>query len=305
MPTSMNTKVGLKVNQVTILVAAAEFQRVALQGLSPQTKRWYRSRLSLIAAALGETRPLSDVIEQDLIQLREKWENRNLSPDTLHGYIRALRRFFRWLYARDLLGLDLTRNIPLPKLPKRGRRGISDKHAWMILEAAKEHSVRDYAMLMFFDCTSARRGGVANLKLSDLQLDEPEPFCRQVRVTEKGMKERIVIMDKETGSALRAWLEVRPSGSDSVFVTQKGKPLTVDSVSEVIDRYKSRLGIKGPCSPHQWRHRWFRRMLQNRMPLALVAQLGGHESTTITYQFYGQFAVEELQEAYDRYHSRG
>jgi site-specific recombinase XerD len=288
---------------VTVMRAVALFQRVVLQGLSPETKRWYRCRLSLIAEALGETRTLGDIAEMDLIHLRERWESKGLSPDTLHGYLRVLRRLFRWLHKCDMLPSDLTREIPLPRLPKRGRRGISDLHAEMILEEAKRSSVRDYALLLVFASTSARRSGVAGLKLSDLRVDEPEPFCRQVQVIEKGGKERTVVMDDLTLAALRAWLAVRPVGCEFVFVTKKGGALRPSSVSEVIDRYKRRLGIVGRCSPHQWRHRWFRRLLSNRMPLALVAQLGGHENTTVTYQFYGQFAVDELQDAFDKYYN--
>jgi len=290
------------IHETTIMHAIATFQRIALQGLSPETKRWYRCRLSLIAGALGETCHLADLLDIDLIRLREKWEKQNLSPDTLHGYIRALRRLFHWLHRRGMVIVDLVQDIPLPKLPKRGRRGISDEHAILIMESAKHWSIRDYAMLLVFASTSARRGGVAGLKLSDLRIHEPEPFCRQMQVIEKGGKERTVIMDNETLTALRAWLEIQPPGSEYVFVSEKGKPLKANSISEVIDRYKQRLGIVGPCSPHQWRHRWFRRMLSNHMPLTQTAQLGGHENTTVTYQFYGQYAVDELQDAYDKYY---
>lgn len=297
-----NTLVNIEISEITVMHAITTFQRVALQGLSPETKRWYRCRLSLIAGALGETQRLYKVLDIDLIRLREKWEKQNLSPDTLHGYIRAMRRLFRWLFQRGLVTIDLVQDIPLPKLPKRGRRGISDENAMLIMESARQRSVRDYAMLRVFASTSARRGGVAGLKLQDLRTHEQEPYCRQIQVVEKGGKQRTVIMDNETLRALKAWLEIRPSGSEYVFVSNAGKPLNANSISEVIDRYKQRLGIAGPCSPHQWRHRWFRRVLSNRMPLTQAAQLGGHENTAITYQFYGQFAVDELQEAYDKYH---
>lgn len=292
----------VEITQVTIMHAADTFQRLALQGLSPETKRWYSSRLALITEALDETTILDEVTELHLLKLREKWERKRLAPDTLHGYIRCLRRFFRWLYKHGHTPEDLTQNIPLPRLPKRGRRGISDEHAQAILEEAKRSSVRDYAMLLVFATTSTRRGGVAGLKLSDLHLDEAEPLCRQMQVVEKGNKERTVVMDYDTYYALRDWMAVRPKGSDYVFVTEKGRPLSPSSVSEVIDRYKHRLGITGRCSPHQWRHRWFRQMLSNRMPITQAAQLGGHATIAVTYQFYGQFAMNELQEAYDQYH---
>jgi len=305
------------IQHVTVMNAVATFLKIALQGKAEQTKRWYRCRLSLLIRFLGETRLLFDVMESDLIDWRESIERQGLSPDTLHGYIRAARRLFRWLYKRGLMSADISQDVTLPRLPRRGRSGISDHHASLILEEAKRWSVRDYAMLLVFSSTNARRGGVAELRMSDLDLTAPEPYCRRLQVFEKGLKERTVVMDDETLSALRAWVAVRPvgspgeeltdgvnfrRGSDHVFVTVKGRPLKVDSVSEVIDRYKSRLGIKGRCSPHQWRHRWFRRVLSNKMPLVQAAQLGGHENVEVTYRYYGQFAVDELQDAYDRHY---
>ena len=113
-----------------------------------------------------------------------------------------------------------------------------------------------------------------------------------------------MILSDETITALKSWLNVRVSKSDFVFVSADGSPLDVNSISEIIDRYKKRLKICAPCSPHQWRHRWFRRMISAGMPLAQAAQLGGHESTNVTFQFYGQFAIDELQNAYDRFYKR-
>jgi site-specific recombinase XerC len=293
------------VQTVTVLNAIRSFERLALSGKSPATKQWYSARLSLLARALGETRPLADVLEVDLFQWREGLEVRlkagTLAPDTLHGYIRATRRLFRWLQKRGILEVDLVQDLNLPALPRRGKKGISDKNANLILDEAKRWSVRDYAMLRFFASTSARRGGVAELRMSDLRLELPDPFCRQVTVFEKGGKERTVVMDAETFRALSAWVAVRPGRSEYVFVSEGGKRLTVNSISEVIDRYKKRLGIVGRCSPHQWRHRWFRKILLNRMPLTQAAQLGGHQNVQLTYQYYGQFAFDDLQSAYDRY----
>lgn len=293
---------AVTLRDVTVLLAITTFVRIGLQGRAEPTKQWYKTRLMLLAQYLGETRNLFEVLEVDLITWRESLENRDLSPHTIHGYIRAVRRLFRWLHKRGMMTADITHELRLPKLPRRGRSGISDEHAMMILEEAKRWSARDYAMLLFFASTNARRGGVAGLRMCDINLSAAEPYCRRAIVFEKGQKERIVIMDAETLAALRAWVAVRPAKSEYVFVTAEGKQLEVASVSEVIDRYKARLGIEGRCSPHQWRHRWFRRMLSNKMPLTQAAQLGGHESVELTYEYYGQFAVDELQEAYDKHY---
>jgi site-specific recombinase XerD len=298
----IETTQTVQVHQVTVWNAIQSFSRIALSGKSPQTKKWYAYRLDLMARHLGETRPLGDVFEIDLIQYREMLEKRKISPDTLHGYIRAVRRLFRWLHKRGIISADITTEFNLPKLPRRGKKGISEEHAALILAEAKRHSPRDYAMISFFESTNARRGGVASLQISALNLSANEPLRRRVQVIEKGNKERTLIMSDETMTALNAWLKIRKSRSQYVFVSEGGKPLDVNSISEIIDRYKKRLHIKAPCSPHQWRHRWFRRMISNGMPLAQAAQLGGHENTSVTYQFYGQFEIEQLQTAYDRYY---
>ena len=300
MQNEVNTLVHL--HQVTVFNAVQSFQRIALSGKSPQTKKWYSYRLDLMARHLGETRPLIDILEVDLIRYREALEARSISLDTLHGYIRAARRLFQWLYKKSLISADITTEFYLPKLPRRSKKGISDKHAAQILEAAKAHSIRDYAVISFLESTGARRGGVKSLKLEALNINAPEPMCRRVRVIEKGNKERTVIMSDETVRALKSWLNVRKSGSEFVFVSAEGNPLDVNSISEIVDRYKKRLKISAPCSPHQWRHRWFRRMISAGMPLAQAAQLGGHESTNVTFQFYGQFAIDDLQNAYDRFY---
>jgi site-specific recombinase XerD len=296
------TKLDLQIHHVTMMNAVQTFLRIAMAGKSPETKRWYSLRLNAMSHGLGEERLLLDILEVDLLTYREALEKRKITPDTLHGHLRAMRRFFKWLYQRGMIAANISTDIHLPQLPRRGKKGISDKHAELILEAAKQNSPRDYAMLRFFASTSARRGGVCTLRLSDLSLDAPEPFCRQVQVYEKRKKERTVFMDKETFEAMKEWLKVRPDGSQYVFVTQDGKPLALSSISEVIDRYKARLGIKEPCSPHQWRHRWFRRVLQNHMPIGQAAQIGGHQNIKITYEYYGQYAMHELQESFDRYY---
>jgi len=299
----MQTKIdiALEIHHITVMNAVQSFLRIAMAGKSPHTKKWYSFRLDLLSRFLGETRALADVLEVDLIQYREMLEKKKLSPDTLFGYIRAVRRIFKWLHVRGITSINIAADINLPPLPKRGKKGIDDKHVKMILAAAKKQSVRDYAMLLFFASSNARRGGVSNLQLKNLNLSAPEPQRRQVQVFEKGGKERTVIMDEQTYKAMKAWLKVRPAGSQYVFVTKKGKPLALESINKIISRYKTRLGIKEPCSPHQWRHRWFRRMLQNHMPIGQAAQIGGHQNIKITHEFYGQFAMPELQEAYDRY----
>lgn len=104
----------------------------------------------------------------------------------------------------------------------------------------------------------------------------------------------MVMMTPEALEAVRAWVKVGKCESrERVF------GLTPEGVSALVRRYSNRLGIRD-ASPHQWRHRLARRLLQEGVELALVSQLMGHARVDVTVSFYGQLQVGQLQEAYDR-----
>ena len=303
---------SIVVKEITINDAIQVFLDKSLVTASPQTVTWYQKRLALFQCDYGE-KYLSEFDESDLwvwykkIQGKVRQGNHpvpgKISITTQHGYVRAVRRFFKWLYVEQLIFVDLAREIKLPKLPKNGKKGISDDNVDTLLKAAASNR-RDYAMLRFIESTGCRRGGVADLRISDLSLDATEPLCRRAIVREKGNKERIVFMSFEALRAMREWLDERESESDFVFINTR-KPdngLAPSGISQIVSRYKDETGIIGQVSPHQWRHRLGRKMLEEGMPLGLLSQMLGHTSVVVTNDFYGMFAVDDLHKAVDRYY---
>lgn len=295
------------VRTISLGEAVQTFLRVELSGSSSETVLWYRRRLETLAADLGTARPLVSIFEADLLdyQARLGTRQRKLSTATLRGHVRAIKRFFRWLHRKNVLPVDLSADMKLPRIPRQGKKGIADNSVRAILAEAKTN-VRDYALLRFLEATGCRRAGVAGLLLSDLNLDHPDPrIQRRALVREKGDKERTVLLTPGALAALRAWLSARPQvADDHVFLGREPgegwHALTPCAVSGILRRYKVRLGLTGPCSPHQWRHRFCRKRLQEGMDLSRVSQLAGHEDPTITIKFYGGFAVDDLQDGYDQ-----
>lgn len=294
--------------QVSLGESIGAFLRIEMIGKSPETASWYRDRLTGLADTLGIDRPLGDIQEADLLTWYAGLSERHqkLSTYTLHGHVRACKRFCKWLYKRGILTVDLGGSLDLPRLPRQGRKGISEGNLRAILDAAQDNP-RDYALLRFMESTGVRRGGVEHLLLTDLNLDTDDArLRRRATVREKGDKERTVLMTPGALSALEAYLAERPEIDDPhVFLGQSpGQAwhgLSDEGVSAIVRRYKERLGLVGACSPHQWRHRWARRNLQRGMDLSQVSQLLGHEDVAITVKFYGQFTADQLQDAYDRY----
>ena len=305
---SSNTTARALANTLAQLQEAAlsnlveTFVKIELADKSTGTRKWYENHLGALIEWLGPERPLSDITTPELMTWRA-WivsPERGLSRDTQHGHIRACRRLFSWASAMNGLP-DPAKKLKQVAIKRYERRGVSESNSAAILGAASSN-VRDYALLLFLATTGCRLGGASGLRFCDLDLDR-----RQAQVVEKGNVARQVFFTDIAADALTAWLAVRPkSESDHVFVGKKHNEsewhaLTPDGVSEILDRYKNKLGLKGPCSPHQFRHRLGRKLSSDGMNIGVVAQVMGHKDPSVTILFYGGFDNQELQGIYNRF----
>lgn len=308
-----STDPHVEIQSITLGNAVATFLDTELLASSNETVKWYRARLRLFVAALDTERDLASITERDLIVWYKALEERtqaeppDLSVDTFHGYVRAVRRLFKWLYEKRITVTELWPVLKLPTLPEQERKGVDDTNVTKLVDAARDWSVRDYAIMLFVRDTGARRGGVATLKLSDINIEAPEPHCRRVTVHEKGRRIRKVFLTPESLEALRNWMAVRKSKTQYVFVDErpgKDSGLKPGGISQIVNRYKQKLEITGRCSPHQWRHRFARIRLIDGVPLNIVSQMLGHKSVVVTARFYGNLLADELQNIYDEHQKK-
>src|SRR3972149_2398426 len=155
----------LKISQPTLYQALQTFLYVGVGGKSSTTARWYRTKLMDLVNTLGSETPIISVMEADLLdwfaglEIRSsRWGNHSshplaegkLSTETLHGSVRACKFFFKWLFERKVITENPAEHLSLPKIPRRGKTGISEANLKAILEAAQSN-VRDYAVLRFLE----------------------------------------------------------------------------------------------------------------------------------------------------------
>ena len=286
---------------------------LSLEGVkSVQTVAWYRRRLSSLVAFLGDA-PVESVSIDDLRRWRaglaartSRYEHHpfrheplkgGLSPFTLHGYVRAARRWFAWLFDEGLLPANPAARLELPKLPRAGRKGLSLLEMQRMIEAARSAGIaRDYAVVMFLACSLCRVGGLVGLRLGDLDLERGRALVR-----EKGEKERTVYLERHAVNALRAWLVLRPDvPHDFVFVGRRGLPMTGNGVYQMLKRLAAVAGVK-KFNPHAWRHGGARAMKLAGAPTGVVRQILGHEDERVTEAFYGDLDDEELAACHAQY----
>ena len=291
------------------LIEALDRFYLSMQGvLSPATVLFYRNHLKILGETLGNCDLTSINIDQlrawrvTLVERHSRWgrgsshpaEPGQLSPYTLHQFVRCARRLFQWLVQEGLLESSPAQRLELPQLPRPRPRGISARDRDRLLEAAKDHP-RDVAIILLLSDTAGRRGGIAGLRLSDLDLER-----RMVLAREKGRggeaKERWLYFSNKTARSIRAWLELRPDClGDSLF------GLSAGGIYQVLKRLASKAGLGDGWNPHNFRHAAIRNWLAAGMPLPQASQLAGHSSVNVTGDIYGTYPETDLQAAHEKY----
>jgi len=217
-------------------------------------------------------------------------EEGGLSTATLHQYIRAVRRLFRWLWLEGYLPVNTAHRLELPRLPRQIRRGISKADRDRIIMAARSNP-RDYAMVLFLADTGCRLAGAVGLTLDRLDISNGQAF-----VTEKYGDERIVFFTRITAEALQCWLDVRQANHRYVFTnTHTHAPLGRSGIYMILKRTAMAAGVRDGWNPHNWRHGALRGMLSNGLSLPEVAWIAGHRSVYTTGNLYGTFSENELK----------
>ena len=263
---------------------------------------WYRKKITPLAEFFAD-KEIEEIDIFDLEDFRKTLDRDSLAPGrsgkvtdyTVHGYVRAIKRFFSFCRKRRIIKVSPAEDLEKPKLPEQPRKGIEPEAASKMIKASKIDP-RDYAILMFLRDTGCRAGGVYNLLTSDLDLKHNRAI-----VKEKGDKKRFVFFTTETTFALVMYASIRenPNLDPHFFLGKEHKPLTYYGVYQIFRRLAIKTNVKKEFSPHQWRHCAVRSWLQHDLNLKSASQIAGHRSEKVTGDIYGTLNERELQELYN------
>ena len=276
-------------------------------GLSAETIAWYKKRLSRLILFLGDpvvVRVKVDDLRRFVVSLQDQsvlYQSHKyhvpvagfLSPSTVQGYIRCVKRLFSWFEDESLVKISPAYRLKKNKLPKSQPREIDERDLLALLRVSKtwgRHCKRNYALLMFLADTGVRVGGLVGLRVSALDLKK-----RQATVIEKGSKARVVFFGAKTALALKTWFLCRGLPGDSVF------GLTADGVRVTLRHLKLAAGVKGRVNPHSFRHAFAKRTIVNGGDVAVLSALMGHSDIKVTRDSYLIFRTAELQKQYGKY----
>jgi site-specific recombinase XerD len=267
-------------------------------GHSEKTINHYECSFLLLHKFLEETnKPLESsslttaVMQEFIAWLRQTPTrgfrgNTTRTPDGIHGVMRDMRAFTRYLVAEGRL--DKQPKVPIPTLPKHLFPVLSEAQLGAILtcrqlDCRTEIGKRNRALIAFLLDTGVRLSEVSGLQLDDLFLKE-----NAAKVQGKGNKQRMVYFSDGVAASLRMWLVVRGDEPGPVFWLKNS------GIRQVMRRIQAETNLP-MLFAHQLRHTALTLLVKGDMDLHSVKRMAGHASVTTT-EAYLALAQEDIRE---------
>lgn len=277
------------------------------KGLAENSVRSYAADLRHFGQWLLERgTPLERVERIDLVRYFQALRNAGISARSVARALAAIRGMHRFLVAEKHLQKDPTENVETPKLWTTLPKSLP-AHEVEALLAAPDRSttlgMRDFAMLEVLYATGLRVSELIRIRIDELVLDAG--FLRTIG---KGSKERIVPFGDSAKEAVVTWIEtgrreLDHHGDPALFLSNRGRPLSRQSVWMMISRYARAAGIRAPISPHVLRHSFATHLLEHGADLRSVQMMLGHSDISTT-QIYTHVSRARLQRIYEQFHPR-
>lgn len=276
---------------------------------SPLTVQRYEGALRAFEAYAGSlpdhlslSQVDSDVVRNWMMSLLDQ----GVKPSTVNVALSALRSFYRFALSRHLVTYDPAHLVEGPKRPKPLPLFVREDDMDRLLDDVPwTDSYKDvcaHTMITLLYETGLRRSEVVGLDEKDVDFS-----LRQLKVTGKRNKQRIVPFGEEMESVLRHYLEVRnglfPERDGAFFLGPKGRRITGGQIYYAVKEHLSAVTTMKKRSPHVLRHSFATAMLNHGAGLEGIKNLLGHASVATT-EIYTHTTFEQLKRVYEDAHPR-
>ena len=277
---------------------------------SPQTVQTYEESLREFESyiSLRDSRLSLQAVDADLIRdWMESLMDKGNTASTINKKLSALRSFYRFSLKRKLVEKDPAHGIVGPKKSKPLPQFLRESEMDHLLDRLewdnKFKDVRARTILLLFYEAGLRRSELTGLNDADIDFGS-----RQLKVTGKRNKQRIIPFGQELADALNQYLEARREqyglrANSALFLSDKGERMTGSQVYLIVHRYLTLVTSLKKRSPHVLRHTFATAMLNNGAGLESIKKLLGHESVDTT-EIYAHTTFEQLKRIYKEAHPR-
>ena len=270
---------------------------------SLNTIKSYKNDLSKFVLFIND-KDITCLNKKDVIAFIENEKLNDKSARTISHDLIVIKNFYKYLLKEQIIKVDPTIDIELPKLKKSLPHTLSFDEIDKILdiELNDKYSYRNKAMLELMYSSGLRISELVNLKMQDIDLEDDI-----VRIYGKGSKERIVPIGDYAIKYLKKYIyEYRSSlmhnkVSDYIFLNSRGDRISRQAMFKLIKKIIRDKNIKKNVSPHTLRHSFASHMLENGADLRSIQELLGHSDISTT-QIYTHISNKKIKENYEESH---
>ena len=279
------------------------------QGLSKNTLASYKSDLEFFAEFCSEREPALRLRDVETIHIEEflaHLYDRKLKASSQARHLSSLKAFFRYAMLEEIINHDPVDKIQGPKLERKLPEVLSVDEVNQLMDSidlSLANGTRNRALLETMYSCGLRVSELCDLQISNLHLE-----IELIKVRGKGNKERWVPISQLAINHLHNYINhSRRTGKivdeDIVFLNNRGKRLSRQSVFLILKKYAENAGITKNISPHTLRHSFATHLLKGGADLKAIQDMLGHESITTT-EIYAHIDQDFLRKTIMKYHPR-
>ena len=264
-----------------------------LRRRNSQSRTWrdYGYDLKHFVTTVGD-RPPASISIHDIDQFINDQLALGFKNTTINRRLAAIQALYAFLADEDVV-------LVCPVLPHRHYLRVPQPLPRPVQEDGLEKffaviaDTRDRAMFLLMLRCGLRISEVADMRLTDLYLNEPHP---RLVVRGKGSRERAVYLSPQAEHCLKAWLARRTSGlSDHVFLSYLGKGMSTTAIHKRLMVYRAQCEVY--LTAHRLRHSFANDLLSAEVPVTTIQKLLGHRWLETT-QIYVQANDRQVQADY-------
>lgn len=252
------------------------------------TRRTFTECLGSFADWFGRERSVDKINRTDVERWLGEMRREQLSSSTARVRLSALRGMCQWAIIEGHLTKDPTAGLKGPKRPHTEPRRLSSSTTEAVLALAIDVRERLVVTLMLEE--GLRRGGVASLRLEDIDL-----ASALMVVTEKGGHQRTLPLTELTIETIEKYLAERGHADGPLVQSfaNPGQGLTPEVIGRMAGEAIRRAGVQE--SGHSLRHTCAHNMLDNGASMRDVQSVLGHRSIATTMIYTGFAEAEGLR----------
>lgn len=218
----------------------------------------------------------------------------------------ALKTFYRYALSKNLVPSDPVYRIQGPKKEKVLPQFLKESELENLLDRQQWNtdyiSVRARTIIILFYETGMRVSELVGLNDEDVNF-----VGKEIKVTGKGNKQRIIPFGDELNNTLREYMRVRDASldkkSNALVLSRKGERITTQNVRQIVKENLSRVSSLKKKSPHVLRHTFATAMLNHEAGIENLKKLLGHAKLSTT-EIYTHTTFEQLKRVYNEAHPR-